>query len=78
MTPDSSGKNQSMAIPGCLSALVATSATERLRLSFLEPLAGAVAAFLDIGKAALRAAKAGGRIRTSRDELAPGQAEVQG
>jgi len=70
MTPDSSGKNQSMAILGCLSALVATSATERLRLSFLEPLAGAVAAFPDIEE--------GGRIRTSRDELAPGQAEVQG
>jgi hypothetical protein len=78
MTPDSTGKNNSTTILGHLSALMATSATERLRLSFLEPLAGAVAAFFDIGIAALRAAKAGGRNRTSRYQLALGQAEVQG
>ena len=75
MTPDSTGKNQSMAILGRLSALVAMSATEHLRLSFPEPLAGA---FFDIGKASWRAARAGGRNRASRYELAPGQAEVQG
>lgn len=125
MTPDSTGTKESTTKPVCLSPLVATSATARLRLAFLEPLAGAVAAFFDIGiaalhlherdmiesdvnraqmlaegmyrddvvhnaqslevamqvvghDAALRAAKAGGRNRASRDDLALGQAEVQG
>ena len=125
MAPDSIGTKESTTQLVCLSALVATSATARLRHAFLAPLAGAVAAFFVIGLvalhtdergmigsdvnraqmlvermyrddighnaqplevamevvghvAALRAAKAGGGIRTSRDEPALGQAEVQG
>lgn len=51
MTPDSTGKNENTTIRGRL--LVASSATARLRLAFLVPLAGAVAAFFGIGLAAL-------------------------
>lgn len=53
MTPNSAGKYESTAILGRLSTVVASSATARLRLAFLVPLAGAVAALFGIGIAAL-------------------------
>jgi len=78
MALDSTGKNEIMMILERLSALVVISASARLRFALIELLAGAVAAFFDIGIAALRAANAGGRCRPSRYQLELGQAEVQG
>jgi diguanylate cyclase (GGDEF)-like protein len=53
MVPDNTGNNESPTIPGRFSKVVAVSATARLRLAFLVPLAGAVAAFFVIGIVAL-------------------------
>lgn len=53
MTPDNTGKNKRTTIPRRFSVLVATRLTARLRLAFLVPLAGAVAAFFVNGIVAL-------------------------
>lgn len=53
MTANSTSNNKSMANFGRFSTIAASSATARLRLAFLAPLVGAVAALFGIGIAAL-------------------------
>lgn len=53
MTPNSTGNNENRVNLGRFSTLAASSATARLRLAFLVPLVGAVAALFGIGIAAL-------------------------
>jgi len=53
MTPNSPGTNENTVNLGHLPTIAASSATARLRLAFLAPLVGAVAALFGIGMAAL-------------------------